>query len=152
MNKLLKRYKDRESTKPMISLKKFHKRRFLISIVAIVTCIAMLILKDIRMLYIILKLTICVILSVDSSSLSKYQLEPADEMVEYHNNLVNNLISNLATIAYCIFMMVSMFQADESISIVFDFPTLVLIFYIFRFLNSGLFLALDYNNEDEYEE
>jgi hypothetical protein len=73
-------------------------------------------------------------------------------MVEYHNNLVNNLISNLATIAYCIFMMVSMFQADESISIVFDFPTLVLMFYIFRFLNSGLFLALDYNNEDEDEE
>lgn len=148
MNKLLEKYKVREDKKPIITLKDFYKRRFFISIVTILSCLIMFILKNTYLVYLIPKLIACAMMLIDALLSSKYKLECSDELVEYNKNIINNLISELLILCYCIIMMISLFK-EISINIAFDFPTLIFIFYIFRFLKSGLFLLLDYEEEDE---
>lgn len=151
MNKLLEKYEARENKKPIIPLKDYYKYSFIISLIVIPLSIGISILQNIKWAYIVLMLILCTILSIHSHISFKYKKENSDEMVQNINNKINNIIHSILIIIFVTLVILSAFK-EPTITLTLNFPTLVFIYYTLTFIKSGLFLLLDYNPNDDYEE
>lgn len=165
--KIFNRFQIKE--KSTLSLNELHKKRLEISIQIVICSILILVLKNINininsnelvesiiklveaimnLMSSIVQFIVCAIMIKDMSIPYKYNIECHDELAIYNDSKANNYIINIIVLIFLVLSMISIF-INLSIKIDLSFPTLVIIFHIFRLMKISLFLKLDHIDKDD---